>query len=70
MKTIKYVCVNLDSEEVYLCTTMTALARYMKLSTETLRVNGINKSNKLKYKHFLVLIDVNIDKLKRGRNRF
>jgi len=70
MKTIKYICVNLNIEEVFVCTTTTALARYIGITTQTLRVYGINKSNKLKYKHFIVFVDTDINKLKRGRKSF
>lgn len=70
MKTIKYICVDLDNEEVYLCTTITALAHHMECSTKTLSRHGINNLDKVKYKHFLVFINTIIHKLKRGRKCF
>lgn len=70
MNNIRHICVNKDTFEVYLCTTTTELAGYLKVSCQYLYKLNINTKDSINVKSFIVHNNVKINKLNRCNNRF
>jgi hypothetical protein len=57
MKKIKYICINNNDDSVFVCTSTTALASHLKITTMTLYRLGVNKNSVSKYKHYTIYFD-------------